>query len=484
MKQTSTFICQQCGYQSASFLGKCPECGEWNSLVETLVGDRPAVTLGQQNLNIDLFKLSDVKSQAIKRISTGFSEFDRVLGGGVVPGSIVLISGDPGIGKSTLLLQCAMQIAKGQLGNLAVRSVGKKTSKSSSSLSGSTELTAEVLRAEGPNAQNPNNPEHVVLYVTGEESSQQVKIRADRLGTVLGDLYILPETGVETIIAAAQKLSPTLLIIDSIQTVVSQKLSGSAGSVGQLRECSQILQRFAKGAKTGVFIVGHVTKEGSIAGPKVLEHLVDAVLNLEGDDMHAFRLLRSSKNRFGSTFEVGVFEMQDKGLIQVDNPSQIFLEQRISARAGSVVTSTLAGGRPILAEIQALCASTIFPVPTRRVGGLDFSRMQIVIASLSKVSKLALGNLDIYLNVAGGLKIVEPAADLPAALAVVSAAVDKSVKEGICAFGEVGLLGELRPVANLKVRVEEAKRLGFNDFVSPDRFKTLEEATSYAIHGE
>lgn len=448
-------------------MGKCPECGEWNSLVETEVSDENLIRRsGGSNLKLEeLVRLSQVKNENLKRTSTGFEEFDRVLGGGIVPGSIVLIAGDPGIGKSTLLLQVAMQIAKGRLGNVAVRSVGKKAPNS-------------------PIAQEPNTQNHFVLYVTGEESPQQVRLRANRLGKSPENLFILPQTEIEATIAACKKLEPALLIVDSIQTLTTSALSGSAGSVGQVRECAQILQRHAKTTKTPIFIVGHVTKEGNVAGPKVLEHIVDAVLNLEGDDMHAFRLLRSSKNRFGSTFEVGVFEMQDQGLIQVDNPSQIFLEQRVSARAGSVVTSTLAGGRPILAEVQALTTSTIFPVPTRRVTGLDFSRMQIVIASLSKVSKLTLGNLDIYLNVAGGLKIVEPAADLPAALAVVSAAVDKSVKEGICAFGEVGLLGELRPVANLKVRVEEAKRLGFNDFVSPDRFKTLEEATSYAIHGE
>ena len=264
--------------------------------------------------------------------------------------------------------------------------------------------------------------------------------------------------------------------------MTTEKLSGSAGSVGQLRECSQILQRLAKSSNIPIFIVGHVTKEGNIAGPKILEHLVDAVLNLEGDDMHTFRLLRSSKNRFGSTYEVGVFEMQEAGLVQVNNPSGVFLEQRLGNRAGSVVVSILAGGRPILAEIQALTNSTMFPVPTRRVTGLDFTRVQVVIAALAKAVKLTLGNLDIYVNVAGGLKISEPAADLGVALAVVSAAVNKPVHEGVCAFGEVGLLGELRPVINSKIRIAEAKRLGFADFVTPDKFKTLEDAVSYAIH--
>lgn len=452
MRNLTEFICQQCGYKSSQFMGKCPECGEWNSLVETAVDSGKSEAVASRNF--ELFKLADVRSQKMGRISTGFSEFDRVLGGGIVSGSIVLISGDPGIGKSTLLLQCAM--------NLSGKS---KTQPVSKGKKGSEEARTAVL------------------YVSGEESAQQVKIRADRIGKIPDSLYILPETDVETVVAASEKLKPSLMIIDSIQTLTSVKLTGSAGSVGQLRECSQILQRHAKSTNTSIFIVGHVTKEGSIAGPKVLEHLVDAVLNLEGDEMHAFRILRSNKNRFGSTFEVGVFEMQDAGLVEVANPSQVFLAQRIATKAGSVVTSTVAGGRPILAEVQALCTSTIFGIPARRVTGLDFSRMQVVIASLGRAAKLALGNLDIYLNVAGGLKITEPAVDLAAALAVVSAVVEKPVKDGICAFGEVGLLGELRPVGNVKNRIAEAKRLGFLDFVTSDRFKTLEDAVSYAVHG-
>jgi len=450
-KVYSEFVCQQCGFKSSSFLGKCPECGEWNSLIESSVSEKETSNKQQEiNISEKLVKLSSVKSQNVNRIGTGFGEFDRVLGGGIVKGSIVLISGDPGIGKSTLLLQVAINLARGSVGSHSTRAT-------------------------------PLNP--TILYVTGEESAQQIKIRADRIGKVSDSLYILPETDVESVIAAARKLSPSLMIVDSIQTVTTEKLTGTAGSIGQLRECSQILQRYAKKSGVAVFIVGHVTKEGSLAGPKTLEHLVDAVLSLEGDDMHAFRLLRTNKNRFGSTFEVGVFEMQDKGMVEVSDPSGIFLEQRISKRPGSCVVSTIAGGRPILAEVQALCTSTIFPVPTRRVTGLDYSRIQIVIAALSKVAKLSLGNMDIYVNVAGGLKVSEPAADLGAALAVVSAAVDKPVREGICAFGEVGLLGELRPVVNTKSRMNEAKRLGFQDFVMPEKFKTLDEAVSYAIHG-
>jgi len=447
-------------------LGKCPECGEWNSLVESIDSTQTSNSkLKTPNLGEELIKLSDVKSQKFARITTGFSEFDRVLGGGIVAGSIVLISGDPGIGKSTLLLETAMRIASFKVTKVTKEPKEPKVIKTSGS-SGSF-VTSDPS----------------VLYISGEESAQQVKIRADRIGKIPENLYILPETDVDVVVGVSEKLSPKLMIVDSIQTLFSTRLTGSAGSVGQLRECSQILQRHAKRTDTPVFIVGHVTKEGSIAGPKVLEHLVDAVLNLEGDEMHAFRILRSNKNRFGSTFEVGVFEMQDAGMAEVSNPSQIFLAQRIARKAGSVVTSTVAGGRPLLAEVQALTTPTIFGIPARRVTGLDFSRMQVVIAAVSKAAKLAIGNLDIYLNVAGGLKITEPACDLAAALAIVSAVDQRPVRDGVCAFGEVGLLGELRTVGNVKNRIAEAKRLGFSDFVTSEKFKILEEAVSYALGG-
>ena len=470
MKSRSEFICQQCGYKSSSYLGKCPECGSWNSLVETEVSaESERQRISGIQIEGNLVKLSEVKKEHSLRMSTGFSEFDRVLGGGIVPGSLVLISGDPGIGKSTLLLQSAMRIAEGQEGR-----DGKDGSEGKRAKPSKPSKSSEPSKPPRPS----------VLYVTGEESAQQVKIRADRVGKIPPNLYILPQTETEAIVSAAEKLSPAILIVDSIQTLTSEKLAGSAGSIGQIRESAQVLQRLAKGTKTSVFVVGHVTKEGNIAGPKVLEHIVDAVLNLEGDEAYGFRILRSVKNRFGSTFEVGVFEMADSGMVEIANPSQVFLSQRIEKRAGSVVCASIAGGRPILSEVQALATSTIFGVPARRVTGLDFSIIQIVIAALAKNAGLSFANLDIYLNVAGGLRITEPAADLAAALAVVSAVLDKPVREGICVFGEVGLLGELRTVAASKAREKEAKRLGFSDFVTPERFKTLEAAISYAIHGE
>lgn len=468
MKNTSIYICQQCGCQSPSYLGKCPECGEWNSLVETVVRQGSSGQAAVKSIQpVDLIKLSEVTLKSVLRISTGYSEFDRVLGGGIVPGSIVLVAGDPGIGKSTLLLQTAMRIAEASKVTKGSKVSKVEVSKTKTSDTFDTRDTFDTS----------------VLYVTGEESAQQVKIRADRISKIPSNLLILANNDVDVVVGVMEELRPKFVIVDSIQTLTRDDLAGGAGSVGQVRECAQVLQKFAKSSQIPVFLVGHVTKEGNVAGPKVLEHLVDAVMSLEGDGMHNFRLLRSIKNRFGSTFEVGVFEMGDSGMAEVANPSGIFLAQRDATLAGSVVCSTIAGGRPILAEIQALCSSTVFPVPTRRVSGLDFARMQVVIAAISRAAKISAASLDIFVNVAGGLKINEPAADLAVALAIASSVQNKPVKKNICAFGEVGLLGELRPVGNPKNRMQEARRLGFSDFVTADRFKTLSEAIKYSLEG-
>lgn len=462
MKSYSSYICQQCDYHSPSYLGKCPNCGEWNTLVESVdSSSNQKQETRSFKFEGSLFKLSEVKGQIVERVHTGFSEFDRVLGGGIVPGSIVLVSGDPGIGKSTLLLQSAMRIAAGS----KVTKESKESKVKKSSASSASSATSDSC----------------VLYVTGEESAEQVKLRADRIDKIPSSLYIMATTAVEAVVAACQKVKPALVIVDSIQTMTTDRLSGSAGSIGQVREVSQILQRLAKSTHIAIFIVGHVTKEGNIAGPKVLEHLVDAVCHMEGDGMHSYRLLRTVKNRFGSTNETGVFEMQDRGLAEVSNPSQIFLSERIGSRAGSVVCATIAGGRPILVEVQALTNTTAFGIPTRRVTGLDFNRVMVIIASLSRSCSLSLGNLDVYVNVAGGLKISEPACDLAIALAIFSAAANRPISEKTCVWGEVGLLGELRSVGSVKVREAEAKRLGFSNFITSDKFKTLEAAVKHSM---
>lgn len=475
MKVHSVFVCQQCGYKSPSFLGRCPECGEWNSLVETVEDNSQLTTDNSQKIDENLFKLSEIKPQSYERISSGFSEFDRVLGGGIVPGSIVLVSGDPGIGKSTLLLDAAIAIAgsgSSGKGNEAGLGKGKEDG----------QKKPKDLTSKQNGHLNPNPTS--VLYVCGEESPQQVKMRAQRTNKdskAFDRIFLLPLTSVEDVVGACIKLSPSVIVVDSIQTLTSSRLSGSAGTVGQVRECAQVLQVLAKKSKIPILLVGHVTKEGSIAGPKVLEHLVDAVLNLEGDGMHAFRILRSIKNRFGSTSEVGVFEMADSGMREVKNPSEIFLSGKVGETAGSAVCASMAGGRPILVEVQALTTPTIFGIPTRRVTGLDFSRAQLVIASLSRAAKIPFANLDVYLNVAGGLKLAEPAVDLAMALAIASAVRQRPLKRKICAFGEVGLLGELRSVGFIKNRTAEAKRQGFSDFVTPEKFKRLEAAIEYAL---
>ena len=391
-------------------------------MVETIEERRPA---GDAPAKVGVaapVKLTLVDSADRDRVRVPISEIDRVLGGGIVPGSLVLLGGDPGIGKSTLVLQVASALAR------------------------------------------PNAP---VLYVSGEESAQQIKLRADRLGANAEELFVLAETDLDRITAAAEKLNPGLLIVDSIQTVFVDEITSAAGSVSQVRECTARLMQWAKPRQIPVLIVGHVTKEGTIAGPRVLEHMVDAVLYLEGDRYHQYRILRAVKNRFGSTDEVGVFEMADAGLREVRNPSEAFLEERSGNAAGSTVAVTMEGSRPILVEVQALTSSTAYGLPRRSANGLDANRLQLLVAVLQKRVGLGLGSQDIYANVVGGLRIAEPAADLAVAIAVASSFKERLVDPRTVAIGEIGLSGELRSVNQLERRLTEASRLGFSRAVVP-----------------
>lgn len=415
-KPRVVFICQNCGAESLKWAGRCPQCEEWNSYAEQPVS--------VANTSIDSSppqELCSISLENTPRMLLQFSEFNRVLGGGIVPGSLILIGGDPGIGKSTLLLQVASSVAESE---------GK------------------------------------VLYVSGEESISQLKLRADRMELSGQDLFTLPETRMEAVLDRATELMPRLVIIDSIQTVYLEG-AGAAGSVSQIRECTWRLMQWSKSNGIPVFIVGHVTKEGAIAGPHLLEHMVDAVLYLEGERFSTNRILRSVKNRFGSTNEIGIFEMRDKGLFEVTDPSQALLSQRTEGSIGSVIVPTLEGTRPLLVEIQALTNPTSFGVPRRTANGIDFNRLVLVAAVLSRRGGISLANQDIIANVTGGIKVNEPAVDLGLALAIASSFRGKRVNPGMVALGEVGLSGELRPVSQLDRRIGEAAKLGFDTCMLP-----------------
>ena len=414
------FVCE-CGYKSVFNLGRCPQCHEWHKFTEQVEIEQPP-SARQRATFSQPEELSQVNIQGHDRFPVPIDEFNRVLGGGIVPGSRVLIGGEPGIGKSTLLLQVAALTA-GTRGN--------------------------------------------VVYVSGEETAHQIKLRANRLGINGDGLYMLAETDVEVILAQLESLEPGLLIIDSIQTTHVPEDDGAPGSITQVRESAQRLMRWAKSSGVPVFITGHVTKEGNIAGPRLLEHIVDVVLYLEGEQFSAYRLLRCVKNRFGSTNEVGVFEMGEKGMVEVANPSRAFLSGRWGEAVGSAVAATLEGSRPLLVEIQALTTPSAFGLPRRTANGLDFGRLLLVTAVLTKRLGLRLGNQDIIANVTGGLKIMEPAADLGLALAIASSFRDAPVDPELVAVGEVGLSGELRAVSQLERRVSEAARLGFKRVLVP-----------------
>lgn len=415
------FVCQQCGKESLKWLGRCPDCQQWNSFVETVVTS-PATPSRPASLVIPPRELSQIADESVSRLPLPLDEFSRVLGGGLVPGSIVLISGDPGIGKSTLLLQ----------------------------------ISALVAQAGGR-----------VVYVSGEETLHQIKLRSRRLGIGGEGLYLLAETDLEVILNQLEQLSPALVVVDSIQTVYFPDLGAAPGSIGQVRDCAQRLMQWAKHSAVPVVVTGHVTKEGAIAGPRVLEHVVDVVLYLEGETFSAYRLLRSVKNRFGSTNEVGVFEMKEQGLVEVANPSQAFLSQRGSEAIGSAVVPTIEGSRPLLVEIQALTNPTSFGLPRRTANGVDFNRLLMITAVLTRRLGLKLGNQDIMVNVTGGLRVGEPAADLGIALAIASSFRDLGVDPALAAVGEIGLSGELRAVSQPDRRVAEAARLGFKRCMVP-----------------
>lgn len=432
MKSKVSYICQQCGYSSYNWLGKCPECNSWNSFVETLVpksatkGNTPALV----DPSSTPVSLKDIQKEEVSRLKTGFEELDRTLGGGIVPGSVVLVGGDPGIGKSTLLLQAALNLSSQGLSS---------------------------------------------FIVAGEESPAQIKIRVDRIKKDVSNVKILAQTDIDAVIAVLAQEKPNFVVVDSIQTVFTSELDGSSGSVGQVRECAWRLVRFAKQEKIPVFIVGHVTKEGTIAGPRVLEHLVDTVLYLEGERYHTYRILRSIKNRFGKSDEIGIFEMVDEGMREIPNPSIQFLGDR-EPQVGSVVVSTMEGSRPILAEVQALTSTTIYGMPRRSANGIDLNRLNMLAAVLSRRAGIQLGNQDIYVNVAGGLKIAEPAVDLAICLAVTSNILDKPLPPSTVVIGEVGLQGDIRSVPGIERRISEATKIGFKNFIGAPKYTNLRKA--------
>lgn len=426
MKTKSVYICNECGYQSPKWLGKCPGCNNWNTLIETL--DTPQQKTGsvskpagvQSTLNRPK-QINEVTHTVKSRFSTGLGELDRVLGGGMVSGEMILVGGDPGIGKSTLLLEICQSIGQSRK----------------------------------------------ILYVSGEESAAQIKIRAERLGVTTENLYLLSETDVGTILDSIYDSKPDVVIIDSIQTMHIEEISSASGSVPQVRETTNALMKIAKSMNISMFIVGHVTKDGSLAGPRVLEHMVDCVLYFEGDRQLSFRILRAVKNRFGSTNEIGVFEMADKGLIEVDNPSKMLLEGRPLDISGSAIVCAMEGTRGIMAEIQALVTPTGFGNPRRMSSGIDLNRILLLIAVIEKRAKIPLSNADVYINVAGGLRIDETAIDLGLCMAIISSKCDFIIPTDVMFIGEVGLGGELRAISKLEKRLAEASKLGFKSAVVP-----------------
>lgn len=446
-KSSTEYVCQQCGYKSPRWMGQCPNCNTWNSLVETVVSTGRGGSKGRERRTGVIggapVRLSDVKKEEYaKRTSTGIAELDRVLGGGIVPGMVTLIAGEPGIGKSTLLLQIADGLQTTDYSN-------KKAVDSSQS---------------------------TVVYVAGEESATQIANRANRLGVKSTHILVIEETDIDSVIGSIPQ-NTSLVIVDSIQTMTTSDLTGTAGSVGQVRECAARLTSWAKRTHTPIFIVGHVTKEGTIAGPRVLEHTVDTVLWFEGERAEFLRVIRAVKNRFGATDEVGVFTMEEKGLTEVTNPASLFVGATTHI-SGSAVGVILEGSRPMLVEIQALVSPTKLAFPKRSASGVDARRLELIVAVLSRRVGIPLWDYDVFVNVTGGIRIVDPASDLAVALAIASAFRDKSLPKGAVSVGEVGLLGEIRDVLQRERRVKEARRLGYKIAISSKESRTVSEAVS------
>ena len=440
-KSKYIYTCNQCGYESSKWNGKCPSCGAWNSFEEDIAdisssSSRSSAANGAvPDLSDNILELEDIGADSDVRYDTGIGELNRVLGGGLVKGSLVLLGGEPGIGKSTILLQICQFLGE----------------------------------------------EHSVLYVSGEESARQIKLRAQRLGVDTENLYILTATDTEAVAQTIASSSPDIAIIDSIQTMSINRITSSPGSITQVRECTNLFMHTAKNQEIPIIIVGHVNKDGAIAGPKVMEHIVDAVLYFEGERHQSYRILRAVKNRFGSTNEIGVFEMLDKGLREVANPSQMLLAGRPHNVSGTCVACVIEGSRPILAEVQALAAKTSYSAPRRMATGFDFNRLNIIIAVLEKRLGVFMGGLDVYLNIVGGFKLDEPAGDLPIAMALYSGVMDKQIDEQLVAFGEIGLGGEIRSVSHIVQRIREAERMGFTKCVVPKQSMSSIDPNDYDI---
>ena len=421
-KVKSVFVCTECGGEAARWSGQCPSCGAWNTLQEEL-RSKSSPTAVKTVSAAAVKKLSDISEQDEQRLKTGLSELDRVLGGGIVPGGLMLIGGDPGIGKSTLLLQVCANLGK----------------------------------------------THDILYVSGEESARQIRLRATRLGVDTERLFVLCENDLDTVLAAVEASRPQLLIVDSIQTMTLASVASGAGSVTQVRECTSAIMQACKAVDLPVFIVGHVNKDGAIAGPKVMEHIVDCVLSFEGDRHTTYRLLRCAKNRYGSTNEIGVFEMQDKGLCEVENPSKMLLEGRLEGVSGTCIACSMEGTRPLLAEVQGLVTPSAFGNARRMSTGFDYNRLNLLLAVLEKRAGYFFSTLDVYVNVVGGLRLDEPAADLAVALSHISGLKDTPLPKNAMAFGEIGLAGEVRAVSGAQARVHEAARMGFTRILLPEQ---------------